>query len=176
MTQYIQYSPTKLINFLVISLLFLSCNSDAKFSKYQHAKLSLPTGENIKVYLAISEHQQVQGLSNIKKNELKDSEAMLFYGATDRERHFWMPNTHFNLDVIFLNKDFYVIDIHRNLKHFPYNEPQSEIPRSKKVICRHVLEIKSSSPIATQIKPGMMLKWNEQMTLEQIVSDTHLQQ
>jgi uncharacterized membrane protein (UPF0127 family) len=176
MLLYIQYSQTKLINFLLVCLLLASCNGEAKLEKYQKASISLPSGEKIKVYLAISEAQQVNGLSHIKASEFSNSEAMLFYGETNRVRHFWMPNTFFNLDIIFLNEDFYVIDIHRNLQHFPYNGPRESVPTSKYVKCRHVLEMKSSSPIASKILPGMMLKWNEQKTLEQIVSDTRLQQ
>lgn len=173
---YIQYSLTKLINFLFLCFLIISCNGEAKFQDYQTANLSTPSGESLKVYLAISKEQQIKGLSGLADSNFSNSEGMLFYGKEDKERQFWMPNTHFNLDIVFLNEDFYVIDIHKNLKHFPYNGPRESVPISKSVKCRHVLEIKASSPVASKIHPGMMLKWNEQMSLEQIVSKTHQQQ
>lgn len=176
MNFYIHYSPTKLINFLLICLLFLSCKSDADFKSYQKAHLSLPSGEQLNVYLAISEAQQKKGLSHVTNEEFQNSDAMLFYGATSMPRRYWMPNTHFNLDIVFLSENFYVLDIHKNLEHFPSDKPRDQVPTSKTVRCHHVLELKANSPIASKIHPGMLLKWNSSKTLEQIISDTHQRQ
>ena len=105
----------------------------------------------------LTKRDSVSLITKIKPDQLKDNEGMLFPENEMKQRMFWMPNTHMNLDIFFLNKDFYVLDIHRNLQHFPKRYPESEIPRSKTVYSQHVLELKSSSPLAAKIKRGMIL-------------------
>lgn len=178
MITYIQYSPTKLINFLIflaISCTFLACDDKLNYKNYPNAQILLPSGESLTTYLAIKDTEQKQGLSHIPANVFQNNEAMLFTGVRGRWRQFWMPETFFDLDIIFLNKDLYVLDIHRGLKHFPHKGPRNKIPLSKRVYCQHVLEIKTSSPLAKKIQPGMILKWTGERSLEQIVLSTHQQ-
>ena len=176
MTKYIHYSLTKLINFLLLCCLFIACNDQLNFKNYFKGTIELPTGEKLTTYLAINEQQQKQGLSHITDNQFKNDEVMLFVGHESSFRQFWMPETFFNLDIIFLTKDLYVLDIHRNLQHFTKDGPREMIPISKRVRCQHVIEIKSSSPLAELIQPGMILKWLGPKTLEQTISDIHQQQ
>lgn len=180
MNTYIQYSLTKLINFLALFLVLsgqlVACNSEVNFKNYTSGTIELPSGEKLKTYLAINEKQQMQGLSQLQDDQFKNDEAMLFTSSRSTFRQFWMPETYFNLDIIFLNKDLYVLDIHRNLAHYPKKGPRELVPISKRVRCQHVLEIKSSSPLAKKIQPGMMLKWLGPKSLEQTILDTHQQQ
>jgi uncharacterized membrane protein (UPF0127 family) len=180
MNTYIQYSLTKLINFLllflVLNCLFIACNDEVSFKNYASGTIELPSGERLITYLAINEKQQMQGLSHLKDDQFKDNQAMLFVSNRTSFRQFWMPETFFDLDIIFLNKDLYVLDIHRKLAHFTKKGPRELVPISKRVRCRHVLEIKSSSPLANKIQPGMMLKWLGPKSLEQTILDTHPQQ
>lgn len=103
--------------------------------------------------------EQKRGLSKIKDEDFPHGEGMFFTGNKMYMRQFWMPETHFNLDIVFLNSDLYILDIHRNLAHFPKPAPRSKIPMSKEVFSRHILELKSGSPLAKQIKIGQFLKW-----------------
>lgn len=173
MNSVIQQTSLLLIKIMLLSQL-ISCNEIEKsasknpFNSYQQGEITLPSGKRLKVYMAVSDEQQQMGLSHIKLNEFADDETMLFTGTKDSTRQFWMPDTFFNLDIIFLNEDLYVLDIHRNLQHFPKSGPRSEIPLSKKVYCQHVLEIKSTSPWASEIQPGMILNWSSPKNLLQI--------
>lgn len=179
MNSYIQYSPTKLIKFLTIlalSCIFIACDDKLNYKNYPNVHILLPTGETISTYLAVKDAEQKQGLSNIPAKIFKNNEAMLFTGKRNRWRQFWMPETFFDLDIVFLSKDLYVLDIHRALKHFPHKGPRNKIPLSKRVYCQHVLEIKASSPLAKKIHPGMILKLKDEMNLEQIISNIHQQQ
>lgn len=135
--------------------------------------IEVSPNEQLKTYLAITPEQQIQGLSGIKPEDFGDHEAMLFTADKDKPRQFWMPNTHFDLDLFFLSEDLYVLDVHRSLEHFTKKGPDHLVPRSKTVKCRHVLEIKSSSPLAKKIHPGMLLKWKGKAPLSKIISNTH---
>jgi len=166
---FIQQTLVKLIIFLT----FISCTQSNPFKDYQKSQLLTKSGDKLEVIIALSRDQQQKGLSNIKADEFKDNQVMLFTGEKTRLRQFWMPETFFDLDIVFLTKDLYIIDIHRGVKHHAKKYPRSEVPISKSVFCTHVLEIKSSSPLAQKIQAGDYLKWNGSKSLSQILQDTH---
>ena len=147
--------------FLAILVTSLSCQSDSAshIRKYETKKLTLTSGETIKVYFAKTAKEQKRGLSKIKPRDLADNEAMLFTGDKLRPRQFWMPEVYFDLDLFYLSENFYVLDIHRSLKKHKDRYPEHLVPRSRTVMSVHVLEIKSNSPLAKKIKPGMILKF-----------------
>lgn len=151
-----------LLLFIVFFSLAGGCNdTSAHFHSYKKSILTLEGGEKLTIYIAESHKQQELGLSKVKPEQLKDNEGMLFPEKTMKPRMFWMPETYMDLDIFFLNADYYVLDIHRGLKHFPKRYPENQIPRSKTVVSQHVLEIKSSSPLAKKIKRGMILDFSE---------------
>lgn len=166
MTPFITQTGLKLIKKLSITLIFclgtIACDDDARsrLDTLAKAKLVLPSGKTISVFVAQTDEQQQIGLSGLMPGDFEENESMIFPGDFPSVRQFWMPDTHFDLDIFFLNKDLYVLDVHRNVPHFPKREPRSKVPLSKAVYSQHVLEIKSSSDIAKEIKPGMMLKWS----------------
>ena len=161
MKHFIHQKPLKLIIFLVFSGFFNGCIASSDNSSIGHLKsyekvfLELPSGEKIYTYIAKTESQQRLGLSKIESKDFSNSMGMLFPEDKMRVRQFWMPETHFDLDVFFMNEDYYILDIHRNLKH---SKDRSNAVYSKEVFSQHVLELKSSSPLAKKIKPGMILK------------------
>jgi uncharacterized membrane protein (UPF0127 family) len=126
---------------------------------YQKRTLLLPSGEEILVFIAKNETQQKRGLSTIKNADFTPYMGMLFPISKMRLRQFWMPETYFDLDIIFMNEDLYVLDIHRNMPHSSGSKKNAKY--SKKVFSQHVLEIKSSSPLAKKIVPGMIFKWKK---------------
>lgn len=175
MHNFIQQRSIFLIKILIFCM-FISCNEQSdetsqsknKYKSYSKGEITLDTGEKLIVYIAKNAEQQQMGLSHIKSSQFKNNETMLFMDNRNSLRQFWMPDTHFNLDIIFLNEDLYVLDIHRNLQHFPKSGPKKLIPLSKKVFCQHILEIKSDSPLAKKIRPGMMLNWTATKNLLKI--------
>lgn len=161
MIKVIQYSLLKLILFFCLLLNLTSCTDSKKetLASYKTRNLILSDGTIIKAYLADTTLKQAKGLSGIKESDFNKSEAVFFDGSYQKPRQFWMPGTFFDLDIIFLSADLYVLDIHRNLQHFEKFEPRSLVPMSKKVLCTHVLEIAANSALSEKIQPGMMLKW-----------------
>tara|TARA_Y100000780_G_scaffold226709_1_gene241187 strand:- start:8200 stop:8724 length:525 start_codon:yes stop_codon:yes gene_type:complete len=160
----------KKLGIILILLIACGCKDDARSRLNSLAKgeIALPSGNILNVYVAKSPIEQLNGLSRVPSDIFGDKDSMLFTGNEYKPRQFWMPETHFNLDIIFLTKDFYVLDVHRNLKSFPKSEPRSIVPRSKMVNSWHVLEIKSSSNYAKEIRPGVTLKWKGPSDLLQI--------
>jgi uncharacterized membrane protein (UPF0127 family) len=162
---FIHQTLLKLIIFLTFLATVTSCNSSSSshLDSYSKRHLQLPSGEKFKVYIAKTDSQQREGLSKIRNKDFSANEGMFFTGETMFARQFWMPETHFNLDLFFLNAELYVLDIHRNLQHSPStSKDRSIVPLSREVISQHVLELKSSSKLAKKIKRGMILKWNVQ--------------
>ena len=161
MINFIPQRASKLIIFLAYFILFSGCNASTAehLNSYSKVTIVLPDGTHVPTYIAETRDQQTKGLSAIMPKDFKASEAMLFPEKEMMMRQFWMPNTHFDLDVIFMNEDYYVLDIHRNVKHFP-RQPKfkGEVPLSKTVFSQHVLEIKASSELSKLIQPGMQLK------------------
>jgi uncharacterized membrane protein (UPF0127 family) len=163
MNKVIHQSFLLLIKILLLTQLIacedgVTSSTKNPYKSYDHGTMTLASGKKLKIYLAITPKQQKMGLSHIKPSEFKDDEGMIFLDESYSTRQFWMPETHFNLDIFFLNEDLYVLDVHRNLQHYPKAGPRESIPLSKKVYCQHVLELKADSPYAKEIQPGMILK------------------
>jgi hypothetical protein len=135
--------------------------------------IKLPSGESLRVRLAITMEEQTQGLSGIKDNDFQNDEAMLFFYKDDADRLFWMPDTYFNLDIFFLEKDLTVVGIDRDVPFHPGRNTPPKIATTKVHYCRHVLELKSASPLAKKIKPGDKLSWTSSPSLWEIEANIH---
>ncbi len=144
-------------------------------SKKNNHYFILPSGQKIVLKLAITKKQIVKGLSSVKPKDFPKNYGMLFVYKNPGKRVFWMPQTYFNLDIFFLDKNFKVIEIVRNLKANPnkYHTPNNKIDTTDSIFCRHVLEIRSDSPIAKNIKKGDKLIWKSSTSFSEILLKTH---
>jgi uncharacterized protein len=160
-------------NLLTLTLLFFlfACQSESRKSgdnqnPLKTVELITPIGDEINTTLAITAKEQEQGLSGVKPEDFEDDQGMLFFYLEDEERHFWMPDTYFDLDLFYLDKDLKIIDIIRKLPFYVGRANPEQIPRARGVWCRHTLEMKSSSVIAQKLKLGDVLKWNGKLSLQ----------
>jgi uncharacterized membrane protein (UPF0127 family) len=152
----------KFLTLLLLSLL-ISCQTE---SQDPLKKVVLEVrGEKISTTIVYSPEEQSLGLSGIKTDEFNDNQGMLFFNIEDEERNFWMPDTYFDLDLFYLDKDLKVIDIVRKLPHYIGRANPSLIPRARPVFCRHVLEMKASSAISQKIQLGDYFRWNSTLSL-----------
>lgn len=160
MQSFIPQSIKNLIIFLCLFGVLAACDAStsAHLSEYKKQTFTLPSGDTFEAYVAVTGDQQKKGLSGIKPQHFDASKAMLFPARRMYLRQFWMPDTHFDMDVIFMNQDYYILDIHRNLKHHPFKIKDRSVPLSKEVYSQHVLEVKANSELAKKLKPGMLLK------------------
>lgn len=174
------YNPLAFGHFLLLIMVFSSCQSEeVKKSSASDSRpfyeLMISESESVKVKLAISEKDQIQGLSGVKPEQLADDEGMLFVYRSIGPRSFWMPDTYFDLDLIYLDQNFHVIDIYRGLKHHPGRENNPPIPRAPTVYSWHVLELKTSSPYSKKIRQFQKLIWKPGQNLPKILQDTRPQ-
>ncbi|MBH47551.1 MAG: hypothetical protein CME71_05225 [Halobacteriovorax sp.] len=132
-----------------------------------------PSGRLIKTVLLYSVKEHEVGLSGTKDHEFDDNEGALFWYDAVGLRRFWMPDTYFNLDLVFLDSELRVIDVDKDLEAHPGREEPPAIKFSKSVRARHVLEIKSASDFASAIKVGDQLKVLSPLNLSQIESKIH---
>lgn len=180
---FISQNPLKLIKKLTLLVVFLALlitsaqANTAYIKKLRQGTMEAAKGKTIKLHIAINDDEQLQGLSDVLPEELNDDEGMLFFNKTDELRRFWMPNTYINLDIFFLDANLKVLKVFRDMKAHPgFDEFLIPIARTGSVKCRHVLELKSSSPFSKEIKEGMTLKWTSTFSLPEIGRGTHRKQ
>jgi uncharacterized membrane protein (UPF0127 family) len=158
--------------FLSLTLLFITlmaCQSESERTTWpKEVELTTPAGEAIKTTLAVTMAEQERGLSGVLSSDFNDDQGMLFFYLADEEKHFWMPDTYFDLDIIFLDKDLKVLDVIRKLPHYKGRANPELIPRARGVWARHALEMKASSSIADKIKVGDQLKWKAPLTITEL--------
>lgn len=159
----------KFLTLLSLTIL-LSCQSESRPGVRKdlgYTNLITPKGETIKTRVVFRDQDQIQGLSGVKPDEFEENEGMLFWYQDEGVRAFWMPDTYFDLDLFFLDKDLKVIDITRKLPHYVGRHNESLIPRAREVWSRHVLEMKSSSPVSVSINVGDKLEWKGDLSLSE---------
>jgi uncharacterized membrane protein (UPF0127 family) len=173
MNLFITQMPRWLIKNLLLFAILMSfgCRSGAQsVFKLQKGQLATQSGELIHVELAVTYAQQSKGLSGRAAQSLKSNEGMLFVYSTDKKRSFWMPDTYFNLDIIFLDAGLNIVNIHKNVKAHPGRAEPPAITRTAAIYSRYVLELDAQSEIAKKLKLGDKLKWLGKKTLFEIKS------
>lgn len=127
-------------------------------------ELTTNNNETVRTSIASTSKEQTQGLQFVMPSEFDEDEGKLFFYLSDQSRTFWMPNTYFNLDLIYLDKNLKIIDIVWNLSHYTGNV-NSQIPRAPTVKSRHVLEMKAGSRISSGLEVGETLGWKSSLSL-----------
>ncbi len=165
---------------LLLLLCLLACQSESQKKTLlpqensstieKQIELITPSGDSIQTTLAITPDEQQQGLSGVQPEDFSDSQSMLFFYLEEGEKAFWMPDTYFDLDIIYVDKDFKIVDIVRKLPHYVGRANPDLIPRARLVWSRHAFEMKSGSEIAKKLKIGDQLQWKSHQTPLQIES------
>ena len=89
--------------------------------------------QELSLDLADNEQKRSYGLMN--REDMRTNSGMLFIWKDSQIRNFWMKNTHFNLDLFFLNNQGEIIEIYKNAKAFD----ETNIKSKEKV--KYVLEM-----------------------------------
>ena len=89
--------------------------------------------QELSLDLADNEQKRSYGLMN--REDMRPNSGMLFIWKDSQIRNFWMKNTHFNLDLFFLNNQGEIIEIYKNAKAFD----ETNIKSKEKV--KYVLEM-----------------------------------
>ena len=112
-------------------------------------KVNKNNSQELSIELADTEHKRSYGLMN--REDMKSNSGMLFIWKDRQIRNFWMKNTHFNLDLFFLNNQGEIIEIYKNAKAFD----ETNIKSKHKI--KYVLEMNAGEQ---NFKIGNKLKCN----------------
>ncbi len=144
----------KLALIFFVTIFLYSCNEEKNSSSsipfVKEAEIIIINSKSdtlrFDVELATTPYQQAQGLMN--RYSLEDNQGMFFIFNNNIQHSFWMKNTYISLDIIFVNEDFKVLQIHENA--FPLSEEAilSNEP------CKYVLEIKGGLSSKLNIMPN----------------------
>lgn len=131
---------------LFISLSFSACNEEKKdktietepitFTKEGELYLIKASGDTISkldIEFAESEYEHQTGL--MYREDMKDSQGMLFLYDSESIRNFYMKNTYIPLDIIYYDSDSSLVSIQKNAQPMEQSTLTSEGP------AQYVLEV-----------------------------------
>ena len=76
--------------------------------------------------LEIADNEQKRSYGLMNRKDINSNSGMLFIWENRQIRNFWMKNTHFNLDIFFLNNQGKIIEIYKNAKAFDETNIKSQ--------------------------------------------------
>jgi len=113
-------------------LLFISKNND--------------TIKQIDIEISDNELKREQGL--MWRSKMADSIGMLFIFENEKPLSFWMKNTYFSLDILYLNESLEIVTIRKNTIPFSEESIPSDIPS------KYVVEVVSDFCYLNNIEIG----------------------
>ncbi len=102
-----KYTP-----FLIVIVFFILCYQLLTALNFDNVKYINISGENIKVELALTKEEKIQGLSG--REGLEENEGMLFIFDNPDKHYFWMKGMNFPIDIIWIAEDNHVIYIKKD--------------------------------------------------------------
>jgi uncharacterized membrane protein (UPF0127 family) len=108
----------------------------------------------MKVELALTKEEQAQGLSG--RNELRETEGMLFIFPQSGKYNFWMKDMNFPIDMIWVGEDMKVIYIKKDAR--PESYPEMYGPAKGEQDAKYVLEVVSGFSEKNNLKEGDRIK------------------
>jgi uncharacterized membrane protein (UPF0127 family) len=179
------------IKFYLMTAILIACNSQtpANFSEIYENLLQThlssmntgimthhASGTKFPVFLAITPEEQARGLSQLADKDFPDSFGMLFLNEEMAPRTFWMPDTYFDLDIIFLDESFKIVMIDKNVPHHPGRSETPPIYRTPSVEAMHILEVKAGSSLSKLIQNGDTVSWDKEIIPLRKLAESHRSQ
>ncbi len=116
--------------------------------------ISAETGKPIRkidIEKAETDPERQQGL--MYRRKMTDQQGMLFIMDRAAPQSFWMRNTYIPLDIIFVDENNTILNIHQNAR------PRSEAELPSKGNAKYVVEVIGGFTQAYGIKPGDKIQW-----------------
>ncbi len=149
---------------LLISVLSFNCTDSKKnkvltkeitFTKEGELNLEKQLTDSLLVVLDIEiaddDYQIQTGL--MYRHSMKNNQGMLFIFKDENTRSFYMKNTEFPLDIIFINSNKEVVSIQENTKPYDNTSLPSEAP------ALYVLEVNAGLSEKWTLEKGDVLDW-----------------
>ncbi len=127
-----------------------------KFNKEGELTISDSLGnDKTKIDIEIADDDYSRQLGLMNRKDMKQNQGMLFIFDQETMQSFWMLNTLFSLDMIFINKDNQIVTIHKNTTPLS----QQSYPSTKPAL--FVLEVVGGFSDNHNIKEGDVVHWIE---------------
>lgn len=130
---------------------------------HEKQKTIVVSGKELKTTKVFSNPYLInKGLSGLSSTEFKPTDLALFIHDDEDYVQYWMPNTLFNICIIFIKKDGLVIG-KECLSKFPYvanKENRHLIPKTKTYKAKFVIEIRADSPHNELFLKNQMIEIN----------------
>lgn len=150
---------------LVLGLALQACNDGKKqsggietteISFTKEGSLTLVKPDSIPsitldIEVADDDYQRQTGL--MYRNNMEDLQGMLFIMETEKPQSFYMKNTRFALDIIYVSADKKIVSIQKNAQPLNTSSLPSGAP------AKYVLEVKGGLSDKWNLKPGDSLSW-----------------
>ncbi|MBT3873110.1 MAG: DUF192 domain-containing protein [Flavobacteriaceae bacterium] len=107
--------------------------------------------KTLDIEIAKTEYETQTGL--MYRHMMEGNQAMLFIFKKERPRSFYMKNTEFSLDIIYINKKKEIVGIQKNTKPFD----NTSLPSNEPVL--YVLEINGGLSDSWGITKGDVIEW-----------------
>lgn len=132
-----------------------SITKEVKFTKEGELKLKKAENDSlvasIDIEIAEGDYETQTGL--MYRKGMESSQGMLFIFDTEIPRSFYMKNTEFAIDILFVNSKKEIVKIYKDAK--PYD--QTSLPSMAP--CLYVLEVKAGMSEQWGLAEGDILSW-----------------
>ena len=133
----------------------ISISKEINFSKEGELTLRKTKSDSVfktlDIEIAQTDYETQTGL--MYRKSMEEHQGMLFIFQEELPRSFYMKNTEFSLDIIYINKKKKVVSIKKNT--IPYDK--NSLPSGKPVL--YVLEIKAGLSDRWGIENGDSVRW-----------------
>ncbi len=89
------------------------------------------------------------------RTKMLEMRGMLFIFEYEKKQSFWMRNTFIPLDIIFVNKNYEIVKIHKNTQPFADTSYPSEAPAI------YVVEVNGGFTDKYSVKEGDKIVWRK---------------
>lgn len=133
--------------FVCAVIIFIVCYQFWTAVNFDNIKYIKIVGQNIRIDLALTPAEHMQGLSG--RSQLKEDESMFFVFDQLGRYPFWMKDMKFPIDIIWIGPDLRVIYIKKNAQ--PESYPETYGPD---LDAKYVLEVVSGFSDKNNLKVG----------------------
>lgn len=134
-----------------------SLTKEVSFTKEGELTLKKATNDSIVAILdiefATTEYETQTGL--MYRRSMQNDRGMLFVFENEIRRLFYMKNTEFALDIIFVNSDHEIVSIQKNAKPFDKSSLPSDAP------AKYVLEINAGLSDLWGLEAGDLIEFSK---------------
>ena len=134
-----------------------SLTKEVNFTKEGELTLKKATNDSIVAILdiefATTEYETQTGL--MYRRSMQNDRGMLFVFENEIRRSFYMKNTEFALDIIFVNSDHEIVSIQKNAKPFDKSSLPSDAP------AKYVLEINAGLSDQWGLEAGDLIEFSK---------------